>query len=283
MAEGFSKALRHMRREAGFKTAYQFYHANGGRRHFVFTYVHYLRLENRGRLPRPEWMSLIVKALRLGPGEVGARRLFEAYLRDSLGEDGFETVAAPLLCRHQGVPAPAGAEGLRWMKSENAVHMTPVQFAAIASSSAAYWCSEVLLSDEEAWSEEALARRLSLEPKAVRKELERLKAAGLVRRMGGGRWRSRHHGKFFTFPGRLEGIGEAFKRVQGYWEAMYAKVGREESARVELVRAESSFVRRYAHSLNEAVDAANIGAVRAKGQDTALYLVEARVRRLLSL
>lgn len=282
MAENFSGHLARARREAGFKTAYQFYHANGGRRHFPFTYVHYLRLENRGRLPRPEWMPRIVKALRLGPGAEGARKLFEAYLRDLLGADAFETVAAPLLCRHPGAPA-AATEGLTWMKSEHAVHMTPEQFTAVASDAAAYWCSEVLLSDEQAWSEEALARHLGLEAKAVKKGLARLKAAGLVRPAGRSRWKSRYPGKFFTFPGRLEGMGEAFTRVQGYWEAMGAKVGREESARVELVRAESSFIRRYVHSLNEAVDAANLGAVRAKGEDTALYLVEARVKRILPL
>lgn len=283
MAENFSGKLARARREAGFKTAYQFYHANGGRRHFPFTYVHYLRLENRGRLPRPEWMPRIVKALRLGPGETGARRFFEAYLKDLLGTDGFETVAAPLLCRHPSAGLPAESSGLGWMKAEHAIHMTPEQFAAIASDPAAYWCSEVLLSDEEAWGEEALARHLALEPKAVKKGLQKLAVAGLARKMSGGRWKSRHPGKFFTFPGRLEGMEDAFKRVQGYWEARYKKEGGEISARVELVRAESSFARRYAHSLNEAVDAANLGAVRTKGEDTGLYLVEARVRRLLPL
>lgn len=283
MAERFSKALAAARREAGFKSAYQFYHANGGRRHFSFTYVHYLRIENRGRLPRPEWMRRIVTALRLGPGARGASRLFEVYLRDLLGEDGFETVAAPLLCRHEGPPPPAGAEGLRWMKSESAVHMTPAQFEAVASDPAAYWCSEVLLGDGDAWGEGALAKRLGLPATKVRRGLQRLKAAGLARRLSGGDWTSRHPGKFFTFPGRLEGMEAAFRRVQSYWEAMYSRSGREESSRVELIRAESAFVRRYAHSLNEAVDAANLGAVRTKGEDTALYLVEARVRKLLPL
>ena len=282
MAEDFSRRLALARREAGFKTAYQFYHANGGRRHFPFTYVHYLRLENRGRLPRPEWMPGIVKALRLGPGEAGALKLFEAFLRDLLGEEGFETVAAPLLGRH-GASAAPGTDGLRWMKSENAVHMTPAQFEAVSADPASYWCSEVILSDEEPWSEEALCRRLGLEPKAARKGLERLKAAGLVLPVSGRRWKSRHPGKFFTFPGRLEGMGPAFKRVRGYWEEMHRKVGREESGRVELVRAESDFIKRYAHSLNETGDEANLGAVRAKGEDTALYLVEDRIRRVLLL
>ncbi len=283
MALEFPAFLSRARREAGFRSAYQFFHTNGGRRHFRFTYVHYLRLENSGRLPRPEWMPRIVSALRLGPGADGARRFFEAYLRDLLGAEGFETVAQPLLCRHPGPPLAAGAEGLRWMKSAQAVHMTPAQFHAIAADEAVYWCSEILLSDEAAWTAEALAQRLGLPLKGVRAALPRLAAAGLARQMSGGRWKSRHPGKFFTFPGRLEGMAPAFSRVQGFWEAMYRKVGREENARVELVRAESSFIKRYAQTFNETVDAANLGNVSVAGEDTALYLIEARVRRLLPL
>ena len=81
----FSEALLSLRREAGFPSAYRFYHRNGGRRHFGFTYVHYLRLEKGAKAPRAEAFGAIIKALRLAPAAEGARLMFRAYLLDVLG------------------------------------------------------------------------------------------------------------------------------------------------------------------------------------------------------
>lgn len=281
MAAEFSKVLARARREAGFKTAYQFYHGNGGRRHFPFTYVHYLRLENAGRLPRPAWMGRLVTALRLSPGAEGFRKFFLAYLRDLLGgAEAAELILEPLLCRHGSPAAAASASALRWMKAEHAAHLTPAQFKAAASSEAAYWCYEVLCNDEGAWTAENLAGRLKLAESAVRAGLARLKRAGLARAMSSGRFRGRQPGKLHTFPGRLEGLSSELARVQGYWDKMRRRRGADISARVELVRAEAGFMRRYAEDLSAAVEQANAGAVRSAGEDTGLYAVEARVRRL---
>ena len=49
----FSQQLIKARTAAGFNTAYKFYHRNGGRRHFKFTFVHYARIERGLSLPRP--------------------------------------------------------------------------------------------------------------------------------------------------------------------------------------------------------------------------------------
>lgn len=282
MAAGFSRALAAARRDAGFKTAYQFFHKNGGRRHFGFTYVHYLRLESSRALPRPEKVARLVTALRLAPGEDGARRLFLAFMEDLLRTpEAVELILAPLLCRHGAAPPAPGAEALRWMKSQHAVHLSPAQFAALASSEAAYWCSEVLCSDGGIWTPGQLAGALGLEARAVKAGLARLRAAGLARRTAAGRFRGPSPGKLYTFPGRLEGMGPLLARVKGYWERMRRRRGADVSERVELVRAEAGFMRRYAAGLAETLDAANAGAAHAKGEDTGIYLVEARVRKLL--
>ena len=282
MAKLFSERLRRSRLEAGFKTAYQFYHRNGGRRHFQFTYVHYLRLENAGRLPRPEWMALLLSALRLSPGQASCRRLFLAYLKDLLGGDqAYALILEPLLCRHGGVAEAPGADALRWMKAEHAVHLTPAQFKAIAADEATYWCSEALCNDGGSWSAAELASALGFDAKAVQAGLARLQAAGLARRTAAGRYRSRRPGKLYTFPGRLQGMAPTLKTVQKYWERMRRRRGSDAFARVELVRAEAGFARRYATTLAEALDAANLGAVHAKGEDTGLYLIEAGIRKLL--
>lgn len=280
MAGEFSKRLTRARLDAGFKTAYRFYHGNGGRRHFGFTYIHYLRVERRGALPSPDRVSALLSALRLEPGAEARRALCLAYLRDLLGAEPFELIAAPLLRAPSGPPA-AGAEALRWMKAEHAVHLTPAQFKLLARDETAYWCSELLCNDSGSWSPAEATARLDVSEKAAAAALSRLAAAGIARKTAAGRFLARKPGKLYTFPGRLEGMGSALKAVQRHWERMYRRRGTPAFARVELVRAEAAAMNRYAAGLAEAVDAANLGATHAAGEETGLYLVEASVRRLM--
>lgn len=282
VAASFSRRLIELRRQAGFKTAYQFYHKNGGRRHFPFTYVHYLRIENAGRLPRPEWMGRIVLALRLAPDAREGRAFFLSYLEDQLGDkEACALILKPLL---SAAVAPVGPAGLpKWAKAEHTIHLTPRQFKALASDRAAYWCSEVLCNDCGAWNADAAASVAGVDRRAAEKALRLLVKLGLARRTRAGLFRARFPGKLYTFPGRLDDMAADLARVRHFWDELAARRGGWTFDRVELVRAEDSFMRGYAASLAATVDASAAGAEHAKGEDTALYAVEARVRRLLPL
>lgn len=280
MARTFGKRLAGLRADAGFATAYQFYHRNGGRRTFPFTYVHYLRIEKGVALPRPRWLRIFLTALRLTPGAAGCRELFLAYLKDLLDtEEVCELVLAPLLCRHERAAA-RGAEALRWMKAEHAVHLTPEQFKFLASDEAVYWCSEIMVNDRGSWTAEEAAAALGMDVRSIRVAFAKLKSAGLARETSGRRFKARASGKFQTFPGRLPGMGPALEAVQRYWGKMYRRRGKEVLSRVELIRASESSTRDYSVSLAEALDAANLHATQAKGEDTGLFLIEARIRKL---
>lgn len=280
MNELFARRLTRLRREAGFKSAYRFYHGNGGRRHFPFTYVHYLRLEKGASLPRPGWLARLLAALRLSPGAEASRGLLEAYLKGLLGgEAEYALIVAPLRGPAAATRA-SGAGALRWLREEHALHMTPAQFRVVAADETTYWCSEVLSNDGGAWSPAELAAKLGLDEKKTAAGLARLAAARLAKRAAADRYRSRKPGMLYTFPGRLEGMGGELRAVSGYWEKMARRRGKDAFARVEVVRAEAGFMSRYAADLGEAVDAVNLGAARSAGDDTGLYLVEAAVRKL---
>ncbi|MBI4348159.1 MAG: hypothetical protein HY553_15065 [Elusimicrobia bacterium] len=282
MAEAFSRQMRRLRLDAGFKTAYRFYHQNGGRRNFPFTYVHYLRLENAGRLPRPQWMAVLLGALRLSPGHKGARELCLAYLKDSLeSPEAVALILEPLLHPPAAPAQNAAAEAMRWIKAEHVVHLSAEQFRVLAADEATYWCSEALVNDRGSWSPPELAERLGLKPESVRRGLARLASCGIARRTAAGRWACREAGKIYTFPGRLQGMGAALKRVQGFWERMHRCKGRGIAERVELVRAEEGFIRAYWPVLAEALDGANVGAAHTHGENTGLFLIETRVRKLM--
>lgn len=278
----FSACLARRRLEAGYRSAYRFYHGNGGRRHFPFTYVHYMRIERGLKLPRPEWMDRFLSALRLTPGEAGCRELYLAYLKDMLKTpESFELILSPLLCRHAEPSSPPGADAMRWMKAEHSFHLTPEQFAVLASDEATYWCSEALFNDRGSAAAEEIAAAFDLPVKNVRAGLKKLKGAGMARESSPGRFKSRWEGKFYTFPGRVAGMEPALKAIEGFWENMYKKRGASVGERVELVRAEGGSVRNYLAVLSSALDSANSYATQTKGDNTGLYQIEARIRRLV--
>ncbi|MBI5597614.1 MAG: hypothetical protein HY928_16110 [Elusimicrobia bacterium] len=283
----FGRALERLRRNAGFTSAYQFYHKNGGRKHFPFTYMHYLRLERKGHLPRPQWLARIMLSLRLETGQEASRELFDAYLRDMLVTDeAYELVAGTLL----RAAAPAGTAAvapsateiaLTWLRAHHTVHLTPEQFRGLAAAPAVYWCHELLANDSGAWTGFSAAQRLGLSPKAAAAAFGRLKELGLARETSPGRFKAREAGKVYTWPGRLTGMGRELDAVLGYWQAFYEKNGSAIFDRVELVRAEAADVRAYLPNLFTPVEEAAGLARHDPGKDTGLYAVETRVRRLL--
>lgn len=278
----FSSALLALRREAGFPSAYRFYHRNGGRLHFGFTYVHYLRLEKGAKAPRAEAFGAILKALRLAPSHGGARRLFKAYLLDVLGSpEAYELVVGGLAEDAPKVSPTLAEGGFERLKREHLMHMNTEQFRAVSESEHAYWISEVLLNDQGSWDAKTAGEKVGCAEKEAAAALARLKSAKLLRETSPGRYRTRQPGKFWTFPGRTKGMEPLLDRVRGYWDKMAAKRGGPFGERLELVRASSSVMRQYMNALHRAVDEANLAATHAKGEDTALFLIEGRVRRLL--
>lgn len=274
----FSKQLIKARAAAGFDTAYKFYHRNGGRRHFKFTFVHYNRIEHGLSLPRPEGLQEIFLALRLMPTEAGSRELLVSYLRSQLGGGAAaDYILNPLF---SGTGSNASSAGpMDWMKAHSSVHLSPEEFSAMAASETAYWCSEALCNDSGAWKPEELAKKLGLEPKPVKAALESLKKSGIVLKTTGGSYKCRYQGKFFTFPGRLEGMGKALETVKSYWTKAGAG-GRDFFERVELIRAEDGAVSNYRLQLAQAMDGANAYATHSGSPESGFFLIETRIKKI---
>ena len=274
----FSKQLIKARAAAGFDTAYKFYHRNGGRRHFKFTFVHYNRIERGLSLPRPEWLQGIFLGLRLLPTEASARELLISYLRSQLGGGAAaDYVLNPLFSG--GGKAENSAGPMDWMKAHSSVHLSPKEFTAMAASEAAYWCGEALCNDAGAWKPEELAVKLGLQVQAARAALESLKKAGVAVKTAGGKYKCRYQGKFFTYPGRLEGMSKALDAVKRYWEKAGAE-GRNFFERVELIRADEGAVSNYRLQLAQAMDGANAYATHAGSDTSGFFLIETRLRKI---
>ncbi len=278
MGTGFSKQLIKARSAAGFDTAYKFYHRNGGRRHFKFTFVHYSRIERGVSLPRAEGLQGILLALRFLPTEAGARELLVSYLRSALGGGpAADYILNPLFSGGGNIASSAGP--MDWIKAHNSVHLSPDEFSAIAASETAYWCAEALCNDSGAWRPEELAGKLNLEAKAVKTALEKLKKAGIAVKSAGGKYKCRYQGKFFTYPGRLEGMDRSLAAVKSYWDKAGVN-GRIFFERVELIRAEEGAVSNYRLQLAQAMDGANAYATHSGGDTSGFFLIETRIKKI---
>lgn len=274
----FSKQLIKARLAAGFDTAYKFYHRNGGRRHFKFTFVHYGRIEHGVSLPRAEWLQRIFLALRLMPTEAAARELLVSYLRGLLGGGSCaDYVLNPLFSGKDGGANQAGP--MDWMKAHSSVHLSPDEFSAMAANEAVYWCAEALCNDSGAWKSEELAAKLGLEAAKAKSALEALKKAGIAVKTAGGKYKCRYQGKFFTYPGRLEGMSKSLDAVKSYWDKAAAG-GRDFFERVELIRAEDGAVSNYRLQLAQAMDGANAYATHSGSATSGFFLIETRIKKV---
>lgn len=279
--ETFARTLSRIRREAGYPTAYAFYHKNGGRRVFPFTYVHYLRFERAVSLPRAEWMPVLFFSLRLPQHSSGVRELSLAYLRALLRtEEAAHAVLEPLLAAPKG-PEFAEASAARY-RARQTVHLTPRQFEAIAADPVTYWCSEFLLNEEGSLTVSELALLAGAPAAKVRASLRHLVAAKLVRASSKDRYKARSPGRLYSFPGRLPGMKPALERIAGYWDAKASEKGGTVAWRLDLVRTSPARVAAFAGRLLETVDSAADLGVQTKGDDTGFYAVRAEIKKILS-
>lgn len=294
----FGKTLARIRREAGFPSAWRFYHANGGRRSFHFTFSQYIRWERRGGLPSPKLLGQLLQSLRIETGQPTARELCAAYLRDLLaGDEGYELLVGTILrsasgnsplasaaaVAGSGVAPSANELALRWLRTHHSVHVTLEDFRALTADASVYWCAALLGNDSSSWTAAQAAEVLGLPPSKTASAFAILKVNGFARETSPGRFKARLSGKVYIWPGRPQGAGPEMDAARGFWKAMCEARGQHVAERVELVRAEAEDVQAHLPGLLMSVEEA-VGLSRHdKGKDTALYAFETRVRRLFPL
>lgn len=275
----FSTELTRLRQESGFATPYAFYHKNGGRRVFPFTFAYYLKVERGESLPRAQWVPRLLSLLRIPPTQALHRAFALAYLADALGEDAYDALLGPYL-----TPAPAAGPVVEQMTkrlmSEQAVHLSIAQASGLAADEAAYWCFECLTNDRAGLLEEDIAGATGLPAPRVRAGLARLAALGLAKGAKGGRWRSPLAGRFYTFPRDYPALARDRERLRALHEGMAARRGADLFVGALLLRAEDGAMRRVAADVAAALESSGAWALDARGERSGLYKLEARVRRL---
>ena len=95
----FAKTLKKHREEAGFSTAYQFFHKNGGEGYLKTSYRMYLHIEHGKFLPPFKDLPLYMYALHIMPGTSSGINFLTAWFKAAYGEEAFGTLLAPILIK----------------------------------------------------------------------------------------------------------------------------------------------------------------------------------------
>lgn len=277
----FSKSLIRLRLESGFTTPYAFYHRNGGRHVFPFTFAYYLKLEQGQHPPRPEWLPILLSLLRIPPSDELYRSFVTDYLRDHFGtEENFQSLLGPLLAsKHE---KNDGQQTAKRLLSEQAYHITPAQYKAVVGDEATYWAFECLVNDRGAFGSAELAAITGLPKAALEAGLKKLVAHKLARRVSGGKCKSPLTGKFYMFPRAFPGIEIYRKKLARHIAEMVARRGAVTHESGVMIRAEEGAVHRSIAAMRDALEASTAYSVYEKAEGSGIFLLQISARKALN-
>lgn len=276
----FAKSLITLRTEAGFQTPYAFYHRNGGRRVFPFTFTYYVQLEKGKHLPRAEWLPLLLNLLRIPPTDVLYQRFVTDYLRDLfVTDENYASLIAPLLAAAPGIKP--GQQTAKRLLSEQAYHLTPTQYKALMSTPETYWAFECVVNDRASFCAAELAAISGYSVERLEAGLRLLKAQRLVKSVSKGRYKSPLVGKFYLLPKQFPGIEKYRKRLTSYLDGMVKKKGVVLHDSGVVIRAGAGDMHRAIAGFRDAIEAATAYSVYEKTDDSAIFQLNIRARKLL--
>ncbi len=285
MATPFSKVFTRLRKEAGFDTAYRFFHANGGAKVFQCTFSNYLRIEKGQTLPHPRRLPLLSSLLRLPLAPADNLALALGYLQTWAGsEDAADWFTRAL--RAGGGPRSApdpGTQALHAAVRRSARPVTMEQYRAIIKDRSSYWCYRALAGCDRAFTPAELSKVLGFPLKEVSRGLEGLRKAGFAKRAKGGAYFCPDAGMLHLFPDPAVLPPGLIERPLGFNKEMARRKGRALMVRHCGIRVDLDRFEGFLPFFRDAVRAAQAYAPSESAARTGLIFVEGRIYKALDL
>lgn len=278
MATILSESLAKLRKEAGFTTAYRFYHDNGGKPVLKFSYRTYLLFEQGEALPPPGALRRISVALKLIPKSPPAGLLAAAWLKTMAGEEEYASIFEPFISVKTETPglSPMHKAVGRFIKKSP---ITVEQSILILSTYDHYRAFLLLANDEGGWTAEALAGTIGIKPAAAARILPDLVKKGLAGKIKEGVYAFRHNGIILEFP-RAEILPRGLiERMRGY-QAQMLSGGTLAWRRMNVLRADAAELTAFYPVLSLSMSAATGYGVTEKTKNSAMFAIESRVVKL---
>jgi hypothetical protein len=279
----FSRLFTRLRKEAGFATAYQFFHGNGGRKVFQCTFSNYLRIEKGETLPPPRRLPALASLLRLPLKPEELRALAEAYLETWAGSSEVaEWLGQALRCDSGREPPPdPSRQALHRVVRQSARPVGMKEYRAIMVDAASYWCYRALAGSSAPHGPAELSRVLGIAEPKVKRGLERLRQAGFAQRRKDGTSFCPAGGQHLLFPDPSTLPAALVERPMKLNRDMARRKGallmvRHCGIRVDLDRFEG-----FLPFFREAIRSAQAYSVSEKSRRSALVFIEGRVYKAL--
>ena len=273
----FSETLSKLRKEAGFKTAYRFFHDNGGKEILKVSYRMYLLMEQGKLMPPFKNLGIYVYSLRLTPHSYSAAELTTAWLKTTLGESEFLYLLSPFLKMpgKQSITSPLH-RAIKRELTQRTFHINLTQLRVILKSGDTYLCWSALSNDTGAWTPETLASQLKIPLATARNSLRELAAARLLKVKKG----------IYTCPMAAAVVEGPHAMPPDVMNKMierdkeFISSGKPVFARRGIIRASAAEFWNYFPMINLNVATAATYGVTEKQKDSALFAIEATVVKL---
>lgn len=276
----FSDTLARARKEAGFQTAYRFYHDSGGAPVLKFSYRNYLLMEQGKFLPEIARFQKLLPALHLSPKTPRANELVVAWLKTLAGEEAYRDVLEPVVsARTGGAGIPPAHAALQRSLAGKKYHVTPEQLRLALSSLELFKCFTIVENDTGSWTAADIAGALGLKKPAAEKALKALAGAELVKETKKGVYRSRLAGMMVQLP-HLNAMEPELREKFAKYREQLERSGRSEYSSQGIIRADADALRGFFPLLKSSMEAAQAYAVTEKTENSAFFYVVGRVVRL---
>jgi hypothetical protein len=278
MPTTFSETLVKLRKEAGFPTAYRFFHDNGGDKVLGMCYRKYLMMEQGRILPQFKHLRAFIFGLRLESRGAGANNFAAAWLKTMAGEELFEEILAPMFAQRQpAVGLSPSQKALKEAIAGRKFHVTPAQLEAIAATPERYRCFMFLSNDTGVWTADKLAAAAGIKKPAAAKALKDFLAAKLLRPAGEG-WRCPLAGALIEMP-HSSSAAKCFEKIR-YFQRDLIMAGIQTHRRYGIFRADEAALADLYPIMDQSVSSSHVYALHEKTPKSAMFLVEARAIKL---
>ncbi len=276
----FSDTLVRLRKEAGFPTAYRFYHDNGGGPVLKMTYRNYLLIEQGKSLPEMGKLQKLYPALRLPQTTPAVKELIVAWLRTLGGEEAYKEILAPIITpKAEAVGLSPVHQALRRTLAGQKYYLSPAQFRTLVSSFDTYKCSLTMGNDTGTWSAADIAKAIRVKTPVAEKSLKELAKAKLVKEVKKGFYKSRVAGRMLGYPNLNVLAPELLVKFKEYLGKL-EHTGTCEWASKGIIRADALALRGLFPLVGASIEAAQTYAVTQQTERSAFFYVIGKVVRL---
>lgn len=280
----FARSVERLRKKAGYGSSRAFFKKAGGERVFGCGYRQYLNVEKGRSAPSPRLIGRIAKALKLSESPDDAREFALAYLRSTLGPGDL----LELFVKSLGLAAPPPGTGkpsalLKGMERHFEARtklLSQDQADLIWSSKESYWAFMVLSNDDGGWDAKRMASVTGLPAIPLAKALARLERAGLAAKDSMGKYRYPQAGEVLLYP-RASFYPKGLQALKKHWDEMSSRRGANLLDRHLFTRASEAELKAFFPYLLQSLHAADVATTTREGPDTAFFVVETTVRKLL--